>query len=183
MGRTGFALIALLTLAVAGPSQLEAQGRGRGAQGRGAVQNDANRNRDTDVWDILTGDRRDVRDSRSAGPPFCQNGQGHPVHGREWCRQKGFGIGYGGSLGDIIFQNPRRSGRLNQGGIIEQIGDIVFGRVRDRSYALGARDPLYGTWGAGPNGGQMLTIRSGNLLIAELIDQTLDGRVDIFRMR
>ncbi len=25
------------------------------------------------------------------GPAFCRNGQGHPVHGWEWCRQKGWG--------------------------------------------------------------------------------------------
>jgi len=27
------------------------------------------------------------------GPAFCRNGQGHPVHGWEWCRQKGWGEG------------------------------------------------------------------------------------------
>ena len=27
------------------------------------------------------------------GPAFCRNGQGHPVHGWEWCRQKGWGDG------------------------------------------------------------------------------------------
>jgi hypothetical protein len=25
------------------------------------------------------------------GPAFCRNGQGHPVHGWEWCRQRGWG--------------------------------------------------------------------------------------------
>ncbi len=25
------------------------------------------------------------------GPAFCRNGQGHPVHGWEWCQQKGWG--------------------------------------------------------------------------------------------
>ena len=25
------------------------------------------------------------------GPAFCRNGQGHPVYGWEWCRQKGWG--------------------------------------------------------------------------------------------
>lgn len=27
------------------------------------------------------------------GPAFCRNGEGHPVHGRQWCRDKGFGLG------------------------------------------------------------------------------------------
>ena len=29
----------------------------------------------------------------SAAPSFCRSGAGHPVHGREWCVQKGFGLG------------------------------------------------------------------------------------------
>src|SRR5262245_55203064 len=28
------------------------------------------------------------------GPKFCQNGQGHPVKGMEWCREKGFASGW-----------------------------------------------------------------------------------------
>jgi hypothetical protein len=34
------------------------------------------------------------------GPAFCRNGQGHPVHGWEWCRQKGWdggAVNYPGS--------------------------------------------------------------------------------------
>src|SRR6186713_1357227 len=27
---------------------------------------------------------------RGNGPPFCRNGQGHPVHGQEWCERKGW---------------------------------------------------------------------------------------------
>jgi hypothetical protein len=27
------------------------------------------------------------------GPAFCRNGQGHPVHGWEWCRSRGWGDG------------------------------------------------------------------------------------------
>ncbi len=27
------------------------------------------------------------------GPAFCRNGQGHPVHGLEWCRQRGWDNG------------------------------------------------------------------------------------------
>ncbi len=32
-----------------------------------------------------------VRDSN--GPAFCRSGSGHPVHGRAWCLEKGFGLG------------------------------------------------------------------------------------------
>lgn len=30
------------------------------------------------------------RGAQGGGPPFCRNGSGHPVHGMEWCREKGF---------------------------------------------------------------------------------------------
>lgn len=34
------------------------------------------------------------RPSRArGGPPFCRSGRGHPVHGRRWCVDKGFGLG------------------------------------------------------------------------------------------
>jgi hypothetical protein len=28
-----------------------------------------------------------------AAPSFCRNGSGHPVHGRRWCIEKGYGLG------------------------------------------------------------------------------------------
>ncbi|NIQ55246.1 MAG: hypothetical protein GWN71_18260, partial [Gammaproteobacteria bacterium] len=59
-------------------------------------------------------DRDDDRDRRRAdgkGPKFCRNGEGHPVHGRRWCAEKGFGrysdwrrIGWE----DVILRGPRR---------------------------------------------------------------------------
>lgn len=47
-------------------------------------------------------DRLDRYDSRSGvredrGPAFCRSGEGHPVHGRRWCVEKGFGLGGGRS--------------------------------------------------------------------------------------
>ena len=30
---------------------------------------------------------------RGNGPPFCRSGAGHPVHGRRWCIEKGWGLG------------------------------------------------------------------------------------------
>jgi hypothetical protein len=26
------------------------------------------------------------------GPAFCRSGEGHPVHGRQWCRDKGWDV-------------------------------------------------------------------------------------------
>jgi hypothetical protein len=34
------------------------------------------------------------------GPAFCRSGEGHPVHGRQWCRDKGWDVG-GGSIVDL----------------------------------------------------------------------------------
>ena len=66
-----------------------AQGRGQG-NGRGDVENVDRRDRGEREDD----ERRDVnerwevtnRDSERErrGPPFCRNGEGHPVHGRQW---------------------------------------------------------------------------------------------------
>jgi hypothetical protein len=30
---------------------------------------------------------------RGGGPAFCRSGAGHPVWGRDWCLEKGFGLG------------------------------------------------------------------------------------------
>jgi hypothetical protein len=59
------------------------------------------------------------------GPAFCRNGQGHPVHGWEWCRQKGWGDGTADSRvarsrtavprerGDATSDRTRGGGRIN----------------------------------------------------------------------
>lgn len=41
-------------------------------------------------------DRYRVRES--PGPAFCRSGAGHPVHGRVWCLEKGFGLGRAGEF-------------------------------------------------------------------------------------
>jgi hypothetical protein len=38
-------------------------------------------------------ERIERRDAGQAGPKFCRSGAGHPVFGREWCNDKGFGLG------------------------------------------------------------------------------------------
>jgi hypothetical protein len=185
MTRFGLAFMAALAVAVAAPADGSAQTRSG--------------ERDGNVWDVITG-RRDYPDARSpdarypdtrdrrtgvrgGGPPFCQNGQGHPVHGRQWCRDKGFGDSRAQrDWGDVILR-PRRDSRLDQGGLIDVLGDVVFGRVQQRSHALGARGPLVGSWVSAPDGGQMLSIRSGSLTIAELVDANRDGHVDYVRLR
>jgi hypothetical protein len=133
-------------------------------------------------------DRRDRgpagRGARGGGPPFCANGQGHPVHGRQWCRDKGFGTG-GGVIferrrwDDAVFRGAdRRRGALDRGGLIDVLGDVVLGRVAAEGSRLGAHEPLSGRWIMPEGSARVLQIRSGQIPIAELTDLNGDGRID-----
>jgi hypothetical protein len=77
---------------------------------------------------------RDVRVKRNGnGPPFCRNGQGHPVHGRQWCRDKGWGLGDSRIDRDVRVDRRERVSRRDRDrdrGVQERIGDIMRGRTR-----------------------------------------------------
>lgn len=135
------------------------------------------------------GSAANARNARR-GPPFCQNGQGHPVHGRQWCRDKGFGLG-GGILDsrwdvrgwdDVVLRAPRapdrRQGVLDHRGLIDILGDVVYGRVAAEGSRMGAREPLTGRWVRADGAAAVLQVRSGSLRLAELTDLDGDGRVD-----
>lgn len=150
--------------------------------------------------DIILGrrdrdDRYDDRYERNTrgkkGPKFCQNGQGHPVHGRAWCRDKGFGTDRYDRYDvrweergweDIILGAPRDGDRrrraVDQGGLIDILGDVVFRRMDSERRRAGTRSPLEGRWLDLRGGGSVLQIRAGSVPIAELTDVDGDGRVD-----
>ena len=44
------------------------------------------------------------RANRGRGPKFCRSGAGHPVFGRRWCLEKGFGLG---DRNDVFFDDGR----------------------------------------------------------------------------
>jgi hypothetical protein len=44
------------------------------------------------------------RADRGRGPSFCRSGAGHPVFGRRWCLEKGFGLG---NRDDVFFDDGR----------------------------------------------------------------------------
>jgi hypothetical protein len=160
--------------------------------------------RDRSLPDIILGRDDRARDDRGrqgnagkarGGPPFCQNGQGHPVHGRQWCRDKGFGTG-GGLIDtrwenrgweDVILRAPRgtdrRQGALDRGGLIDVLGDVVFGRIATEGNRAGASEPLTGRWLTTDSGARVLQIRSGAIPVAELTDLDGNGRADSVLIR
>lgn len=138
-------------------------------------------------------DRRERR-GRKGGPKFCQSGAGHPVHGRQWCRDKGYALGtdrrvyrrdvYWQDRGweDIILRAPRRTDRrgsvVDRGGLIDVLGDVVYRRLDLERRRLGGREPLSGRWISPAGGARVLQIRSGSVPVAELTDLDGDGRID-----
>lgn len=176
------------------------RGRGSGrttSESRGRTSD--SRRDDGSIWDILGGDRDrddddwddddyDDRRRKGNGPPFCENGQGHPVHGREWCRDKGYGMGGYDPIwrdrrsnDDIIFRLPRQqdSRRSITGSILDSIlGRSVYRNVDGHRRAINLSGPLSGYW---LDYGRILQVRSGDVPVAEYRDLDRDGRVDVIR--
>lgn len=118
-----YAVLGAVLLALAAPLDLAAQQRGKGkARGKEKkieherveerrddreVRPDRGRVifRDRDGRVVIRDrdvDRRYRAAKRGKGPAFCRSGAGHPVHGREWCLEKGFGLG---DRGDVFFED------------------------------------------------------------------------------
>jgi hypothetical protein len=146
---------------------------------------------DQQIISLPRGDQRARRGGRGSGgaPAFCRSGEGHPVFGRQWCRDKGFGLG--GVLGprwetrrwdDVVLRAPRgserRPGTVGGGGLIDILGDVVYGRLVAEGSRLGAGGPLTGRWLATDGAAAVLQIRAGGVPLAELTDLTGDRRVD-----
>ena len=67
------------------------------------------------------------------GPAFCRSGEGHPVHGWEWCREKGWdraGANRVDRNGRVIDRNGRVIDR--DGRVIDRDGGIIVPDTRDR---------------------------------------------------
>lgn len=139
----------LLVGALSGPADALAQfpfpGRPGSEDSDRRGREDRDRDDDDDRWDVYDDDRRgadrssDRGNGERRGPPFCRNGEGHPVHGMEWCRDRGFG-GY--SVGDIIFGSDR-DGRDRGRYSSYDREHADFHRALDARYMeLAARRPL-----------------------------------------
>lgn len=144
---------------------------------------DDRRARELGGWEMR---RLGDQSPRANAPAFCRSGQGHPVWGREWCIDKGFGLGSRqgtiwsrGGIGDVIFRQPDYRTRLDRGGLIGVLGDIVLGRLALQSVALGYDEPLTGYWVADPSGPYILRVNSGPYEVAEFYDADRNNRVDV----
>ncbi len=144
---------------------------------------DDDRARNLGVWEVSPLD-----DPVTEGAPsFCRSGAGHPVWGRQWCLDKGFGLGternleWGAArdLGDVVFVRPVNSGILTRDALLNLLGPVVFDRLALHALSLGYTDPLTGTWRSAGTGPNVLLVNSGAYPIAELVDGNRDQRADL----
>jgi len=144
-------------------------------------------------------DRRDERvgyaDPRAGkhgnGPAFCRSGAGHPVHGRRWCVEKGFGLGVERAhdmrwerryWDDVVFGRRwtrARGGYVDGGVLVDVVGRRVYGRLDIMRRRMGVRYALTGRWIRPRGGALVLQVRAGPMALAELSDVDGDGRVDV----
>lgn len=133
-------------------------------------------------------DRRDRRDDdryrQGSGPKFCQSGQGHPVHGRAWCRQKGWenasmrNTGWG----DVILRRPRSSQNdLGRSVLMDILGRTVYGRFDSQRSRLGLDSGLTGQW-RDSSAGSVLNLYASGIQIGQILDRNRDGRADVVYM-
>jgi hypothetical protein len=123
---------------------------------------------------------------RGGAPSFCRSGAGHPVFGREWCIDKGFGLGADGDfrwartsdVGDIIYRRGTLGDRIVGAALENLLGTTAFNRLALHAVTLGLLDPLVGTFVGEPAGQQYLVVNSGTYPVAELYDTNRDSRWD-----
>lgn len=134
-------------------------------------------------------DWRRWRDSNT--PAFCRSGSGHPVYGRQWCRDRGFDLGHDRwdrySWGDIILRSPRdrRYDRYDYSFGRSVLGDILGLTLLSRFESYGHSYGRGGTTGRWFNdhGNRVLELCIGGVPFALLYDHDRDGRVDRVLLR
>lgn len=155
----------------------------RNRKGELLVALDDNRARNLGAWRVAP-----LHDGvRDGAPSFCRSGEGHPVWGRQWCLDKGFGLGiqqnrYWGTtreLEDLVFVRQATPGTLARDVLLGLIGPVAFNRLALHALSLGYTDPLTGTWYTESTGPSVLRVNSGSWPIAELVDTNRDRRADL----
>lgn len=131
-----------------------------------------------------TGQEREARSGRK-GPKFCRNGQGHPVYGMAWCREKGFGGYYApvwrrASLGDVILRRPTSGyGTFGREGLLAILGRQMLNRFTGN----GEGDLAGRLFRPAGTQATVLQVQSGGVPVAELTDLDSDGRADMVLIR
>jgi hypothetical protein len=134
-------------------------------------------------WQAVTQPFRD----REGAPSFCRSGAGHPVWGRQWCVDKGFGLGNDGDIRwsrivnpeNVMIRQPATTGNLARDVLLGVLGNIVFNRLATQAITLGYAEPLSGRWIGEPSGPRVLLVSSGARPVAELVDVNRDDRADV----
>jgi hypothetical protein len=116
-------------------------------------------------------------------PAFCRSGAGHPVHGWQWCVDRSYKMGWRSI--DVSGAEFKGRDRYRKGDLLDALGvEDVLGRdvtnvIRGTARDLGLEGAINGRWTGGADGGALvLQLRAGNEPLAELTDETCDGRVD-----
>ena len=149
----------------------------------GAVLLELDDDRDIGIWRSVTEPHR----NKSGSPSFCRSGAGHPVWGRQWCIDKGFGLGNDGDIrwtrvidpGDIMIRRPVSTGVLGRDVLLDVLGDVVLNRLATQAITLGYVEPLSGRWIGESAGPRVLLLSSANRPVAEVVDLNNDDRVDL----
>lgn len=157
------------------------------------------RNRNGDVLVALDDDRarnlggwkvKPIDDRIGEGSPsFCRSGAGHPNWGRQWCIDKGFGLGVDNSINsvrwgrnldvnDVVFVREPTSATLTRAALEAVLGQRTVDRLALHAITLGLVDPLVGTWRTDPAGPRVLLVNSGGYPVAEIVDVDRDLRSD-----
>ncbi|HEY3112432.1 MAG TPA: hypothetical protein VGJ62_01960 [Gemmatimonadaceae bacterium] len=135
------------------------------------------------AWDVFPANDR----VNAGAPSFCRSGAGHPVWGRQWCLDKGFGLGstpnvrWGTTrdISDIVFGRRVSSGTLTRDVLLNLLGPVAFDRLALHAVTLGYTDPLTGVWHSEATGPDVLFVNSGNWPIAEFVDTNRDQRPEL----
>ena len=132
--------------------------------------------------------RGKARGKAKNGPSFCRSGAGHPVYGRQWCLEQGFGLGEAAwrhaHVSKVVFGRvpTGRVENLHLGAreIAEILTDVVLDEIFGESHYDLVRSRLSGTWRGGSDEGILvLEVLIGGEPVAELTDIDLDGTVDV----
>lgn len=140
-------------------------------------------------WRVVTlrDDDDDDDDDREGSPAFCRSGAGHPNWGRQWCVDKGFGLGidrdirWGRAieLEDVVLRRRVDETDLTRDVLFDVLGDVVFNRLAAHALTLGLVDPLVGRWVVEPAGRRVLLVNAGTAPVAEVVDTNSDNRADV----